>query len=186
MDRPLRQAARADPSAHLRARLRAGELSAAALELAARLGHGPAAQALGHEPTPPETATELAPLLASLGREATVRALLVCSEALGVAAGREPYARSVATKILAQVRAWLGDPSPRHLRALADLDEDFLSWFVEGYWLAALLDCVTQPRYAERLVHGLETADKNLGPQESCAALRRLVPWLVGQTSLED
>lgn len=186
MDRPLRRAARGDPAAHLRARLRAGESSALALELAARLGHTPAAQALGHEPQTPQSATELAPLLASLGREAAVRALLACSEALDLEEAREPYARSVVNKILDQVRAWLDDPSPRNLRALADLDEDFLSWFVEGYWLAALLDCVTQPRFAQRLTHALETADQNLGPQRACAALSRLVPWLLQNTSPAD
>lgn len=179
MDRPLREAARADPAAHLRARLRAGESDPAALELAAKLGHLAAAQALGQAPAQPQSATELAPLLAGLGREATVRAVLACSEALGLAEAREPYARSVVTKILAQVRAWLEDPSPRHLRALADLDADFLSWFQEGYWLAALLDCVTEPGYAERLTHVLETADQNLGPKEAVTALRPLAAWLV-------
>jgi hypothetical protein len=179
VDRPLREASRADPVAHLRARLRVGEASEAALELAARLGHAPAARALGQAPEPPQRARDLAPLLEDLGREATVRAVLACSEALGLAEAREPYARSVAVKILSQIRAWLEEPSPRHLRALADLDADFLSWFEEGYWLAALLDCVTEPGYAARLEHVLETADQNLGEREACRALERLVPWLL-------
>lgn len=179
MDRSLREAARLDEAAHLRARLRAGQLSPEALELAARLGHSPASEALGREASLPQRAAELAPLVGRLGRVPTVRAVLACCEALGLAEAKEPYTRGVVRKILAQVRAWLEDPSPRRLRALADLDADFLSWFQEGYWLAALLDSVTEPGYAERLVHVLETADQNLSSARALEALRGLVPELL-------
>lgn len=179
MDEALRRSLRGERGPEvLRERVRAGELSRSALYLCARLGWEPACEALSERPPPAARALELSRDFAAAGRGACVRAALACARAARVAEDPEPYAREVAVRLLAQVEAWVADPSERHRAVVADLDTGFLTWFEGSYWLDALVACVSEEDVLGRLAHVLETADRNLGAR-ALAALRDLAPALL-------
>ncbi|HBP23851.1 MAG TPA: hypothetical protein DEA08_39495 [Planctomycetes bacterium] len=183
-----RDASAGDPSASrqlLVARLRAGEVEAGALELAARLGLPLARAALGEgAPAPASSLAELAGALEACGRLICAHATRACAVAAGaLRPSDDPFERETTARLMATLDAWLVDPSRKHQRRLADQDHDYLAWVANSYWLNALVVVATEPDWAAQTRHVLQTADSNGVSEEALAALRPLARSLLESPS---
>lgn len=179
-----RDASAGDPSAAaqlLVARLRAGEVDAAALELAARLELSPARAALGASaPAPARSLSELGAALTACGRLTCARAARACAEAVGaLRPSEDPFERETTARLLSSLDAWLAEPCAKHRRRLADQDHDYLAWVSNSYWLNALVVVATEPDWAGQTRHVLRTADSNGACAEVLGALRSLAMALL-------
>ncbi|MGE0711374.1 MAG: hypothetical protein AB7N76_30385 [Planctomycetota bacterium] len=163
--------------AALRARLRAGELAADALEVAALLGHEAALAALDREHAAAAAhPRELAAPLARCGRRACARAVLACAEAVGALGPLNGFEQTTTDRVVGAIEEWLEEPSARRRLVLADQDHDFLAWVSNGYWLNSLVIVAIEPEFPQQTEHVLRTAAGNVGPERVRAALAAALP----------
>lgn len=171
----------------LRARLRAGELDPARVELAAGLGHPAAARVLDRTPGRPDLA-ELAAALAAGGREACVRAVVGLAWMQPVQAPPFEGPNDRLLEVLDALDAWAAEPTPEREASAAAAGEAAAEAAQEGWYAGrasaiALRACwaIAEPGLHAR--HAEDALAESAGDEASRRAWVRdeVAPWALGE-----